>query len=178
MKALIVYESMYGNTHAVAERIAQGLRARGEVTVVTAAEATPQLLHGVDLLVVGGPTHAHGLTTSSTRRAAHDAAVKPGSSLQMDGSWEGPGLRDWFGSTGDLGGIAAAAFDTRFNGPALFTGRASRGITRRLRAHGAVPIEEPESFLVDRDNHLLDGEGDRAEVWGRELLGAEVAAAV
>jgi len=54
MRALVVYESMYGNTHVVASNIADGLRADYEVTLVPVAEATPALVAGADLLVVGG----------------------------------------------------------------------------------------------------------------------------
>ena len=41
MRALVVYESMYGNTRVVANRIADGLRATHEVTVVPVGEVTP-----------------------------------------------------------------------------------------------------------------------------------------
>ncbi len=60
MRALVVYESMYGNTHTIADSIADGLRATHEVAVVTAAEATGQLVAEADLLIVGGPTHMYG----------------------------------------------------------------------------------------------------------------------
>ena len=49
------------------------------------------------------------------------------------------------------------------------TGRASHGIARRLRHHRRELIAEPESFLVDQDNELLDGEIERATQWGRRL---------
>ena len=70
MRALVVYESMYGNTRAVAGDIADGLRADYEVTVVPAAEATAELVAGADLLVAGAPTHMHGLSSASSRRMA------------------------------------------------------------------------------------------------------------
>jgi len=55
MRALVVYESMYGNTRVVAGEIADGLRVGYEVTVVPVAEATAELVAGADLLVAGGP---------------------------------------------------------------------------------------------------------------------------
>lgn len=55
MRALVVYESMFGNTHLVASNIADGLRAGYEVTVVPVAEATPELVAAADLLVAGAP---------------------------------------------------------------------------------------------------------------------------
>ena len=68
MRALVVYESMYGNTHVVASNIADGLRATHEVTLVPVAEATEDLVAEADLLVVGGPTHMHGLSSPASRR--------------------------------------------------------------------------------------------------------------
>jgi hypothetical protein len=75
MKAIVVYESMYGNTHVVAERIAAGMRTNSDVEVVPVSEATVQLIEGADLLVVGGPTHVHGIS-SDRSRALENAASK------------------------------------------------------------------------------------------------------
>jgi flavodoxin len=70
MRALVVYESMFGNTRLVASNIADGLRADYEVTVVPVAEATPELVAAADLLVAGAPTHMHGLPSGWTRMLA------------------------------------------------------------------------------------------------------------
>src|SRR4029077_14637551 len=70
MRALVVYESMYGNTRVIAGNIADGLRADYEVTVVPVAEATAELVAGVDLLVAGAPTHMRGLPSAASRRQA------------------------------------------------------------------------------------------------------------
>ena len=53
--------------------------------------------------------------------------------------------------------------------PAVFTGRASKGIGKRLRGHGFALVAEPESFLVSKRNELEPGEEDRAREWGRHL---------
>jgi hypothetical protein len=169
MRVLVVYESMYGNTHLIADAIAGGMTA--DVTVVAVGQATPELLAGADLLVVGGPTHVHGMTRESTRRTALDAAQAPDKQLPVDPDAAGEGLREWFDGLGDLTGDAAA-FDTRMDGPAVFTGRASKGIAKRLRRHGAVLVAEPESFLVTKDNHLQPDEAARARAWGAELQAA------
>lgn len=168
MRTVIVYESMFGNTRVIAEAIGRGLGPDNETVVVPVAQAHLALLDGVDLVVVGGPTHVHGLSRTSTRRSAREAAHKPGSGLTMDPSAEGPGLRDWFAALG-LADAAAAAFDTRLDGPALATGRASKIIARLLRQHGFALAAKPESFLVTKDNHLRVGEEDRAWEWGRQL---------
>ena len=95
MRALVVYESMYGNTRAVAGDIADGLRAGYEVRVVPVAEATAERVAGADLLVVGGPTHMHGLSSASTRRTAAKAAAKDGSELRLEPDAGGPGWTAW-----------------------------------------------------------------------------------
>jgi hypothetical protein len=92
----------------------------------------------------------------------------------MDPDAEGPGLRDWFDELGRFH-IAAAAFDTRLQGPAMFTGQASKGITRQLRHHGFHLAAGPESFLITKDNLLRPGEQDRARDWGRRLSSRVVA---
>ena len=96
MRALIVYESMYGNTHVVANHIADGLRPQFEVDVVSAEQATPERIAAADLLVVGGPTHVHGMSSEKSRKAAKDSLSKPGTDLRLDADAESEGLRDWF----------------------------------------------------------------------------------
>jgi hypothetical protein len=169
MKTVVIYESLYGNTHLVAERVAEAAGLRGDVALVPVGEATPELISGADLLVVGGPTHIHGLTWSATRHAAETDAAKH-DDRALDPDAEGPGLRTWFHGLGQVDGTPAAVFDTRFDGPAEFTGRASKGIGRRLRHHGFSEVAEPESFLVDKDSHLLEGEADRARRWAAGVL--------
>ncbi len=168
MRALVVYESMYGNTHVVAGNIADGLRATHEVTLVPVAEATADLVAGADLLVIGGPTHMHGLSSSSSRRMAVQAAAKQASGLSLDPDACGPGLRDWLKGIGGRPALAAA-FDTRLNGVPAFTGHASRGIARMAKRHGYRLIAAPESFLIGQQNTLLDGEASRARRWGAAL---------
>jgi hypothetical protein len=169
MRALVVYESMYGNTHAVAEAIGEGLAAGYQVDVVPVARATEQLLEQTDLLVVGGPTHAHGMSRATTRDGAVTDAYKHGSTLTLDADAEGPGLRDWLDALPATMHAKAAAFDTRVDMPAWLTGRAGKGIAGQLRKHHLALVAEPESFLVTRQNTLQEGETVRAQQWGRLL---------
>ena len=70
MQVLIVYESIFGNTHRVAGAIARGIRDAAAGTVVNCvpvSRATPDLVAAADLLVVGGPTHARGMTFTRSR---------------------------------------------------------------------------------------------------------------
>jgi flavodoxin len=168
MRAVVIYESMYGNTHLIADAVADGLRPHGDVVVVPVLEAGDALSVPADLVVVGGPTHAHGMSRANTRKGAATAAEKPGAELELDPDAEGPGLRDWFETLGELQ-TNAAAFDTRFDLPAAFTGRASKGISRKLQRHRAMVIAEPCSFFVTKDNHLEPDEQDRAREWGEQL---------
>ena len=154
MKAVVIYESMYGNTHLIADAVADGFRRHGDAVVVPIDEADAALVESADLVVVGGPTHAHGMSHVATRKGAIQDAQKPESELVLDpDADENEGLREWFASL-DQVFTNAAAFDTRFNASAALTGRASKGIARKLRHHGATLIAEPESFFVQKDNHL------------------------
>jgi hypothetical protein len=176
VKAVVVYESMFGCTHRIADRIGEGIRGGGdeaagvEVEVVPVDAASVDVLAGVDLLVVGGPTHMHGMSVRRSRAMAVDMAAEPDRDLELDPDAEGEDLRAWFHGLSLLGGVVAAAFDTRLGSVApAMSGRASKGIARRLRHHGLTLAAPPESFLIDDDNHLVDGEEDRARRWGAAL---------
>jgi Flavodoxin domain len=176
MRALVVYESMFGSTREIAERIADGLRNEfDQVDVLRVADADVVRVMDADLLVVGGPTHAHGLSRAQTRHAAvtepekyrDDAvAVEPGA--------DGIGLREWFDGLPRMSG-AAASFDTRADVPAVLSGRAGKSIAQRLRGHGYVLVDRPRSFLVTKEAGLEPGQADRAQEWGRALARAQTA---
>jgi hypothetical protein len=171
MRALVVYESMFGNTRKIAEAVAEGLSGHAETDVAeVGAAAAPA--DDVGLIVVGGPTHAHGMSRPGTRQgAAKDAA--------QDLVTRGIGVREWLGSLpAARGAMAAAAFDTRFDKPAWLTGSASRGAARQLRRCGYRLVVPPESFFVQASSGpLAPEELDRARRWGQALGTALVAAA-
>ena len=172
MRAVVVYESMFGNTHAIADAIGkglgQGLEPVDNVVVVPVVEAGRERLGDADLLVVGGPTHFHGMTRTRTRKWAAATAQKPKNDLVLDRDAQGPGIRDWLRSLA-RGHTKVAAFDTRFKGPAVLRGRASRPISRNLRRHGFEVVATPESFFVTLQNHLEPDEEARAREWGTRL---------
>jgi len=170
MQAVIVYESMFGNTRTIAHAIGAGLAEYFDVAIVPVARAYPATYGEADLVVVGGPTHVHGLSRRSSRQSAAKQAEKTGSGLTLEPDATGEGLRDWLASPGAHRGHGlAAAFDTRMRGPATVTGRASKGVARGLRRRGYELIAAPESFLVTRQNELCTGEQDRARAWGAAL---------
>ena len=168
MRAVVVYESMYGNTHLIANAIGVGLETVFDVSVVPVSQAGPAVLDGAGLVVVGGPTHVHGMSRASTRKAAVEAADKPASPLNVEPDALGPGLREWFDSLGHYP-VKAAAFDTRMHGPAALTGRASRGVARLLSAHGFEMVAAPQSFVVTKQDRLEPQEDTRAREWGARL---------
>lgn len=172
MKAVVVFESMYGNTRAIAEAVAKGIESAGaaDVTVVPVSEADGELIRLADLLIVGGPTHAHGMSHAATRRAAKAAADKPDSNLRLDpaAGIDGIGVRDWLANLESGPGVSAA-FDTRLDAPPIFTGRAAPRIARQLQHRGFELIADPESFLVTKDTELCPGETTRAHDWGMRV---------
>jgi flavodoxin len=166
MSALVVYESIYGNTRAIARAIVEGL---GDAEAVAVHEAANQG-GSADLLVVGGPTHVHGLTTARSRQMAVEAVREDGDAHIEPGATEEPGLRAWLRDLPHRDGARAASFDTRLDKSPWLTGIASRGIAKRLRARGYEVIGT-ESFLVeDSEGPLEDGELDRARAWARNWV--------
>jgi hypothetical protein len=170
MKSLVVYESMYGSTRAIAEAVARGLREGGEVDVIRASRAGEVDTSTYDFVVVGSPTHVHGLGRQRTRDAAVDAASRPTSTLKIEEDASHTGVREWLSTLSPSAG-AAAAFDTRLDRSPLFTGRASKTIARRLRRVGRHMVAAPESFLVDKQWELKRHEIERAEEWALSLVG-------
>ncbi|MBB1024893.1 MULTISPECIES: flavodoxin domain-containing protein [unclassified Dietzia] len=168
MRTLIVFESMYGCTHDIADAIARGVGQVGDVTTVPVSHAGDEDTSAYDLVIVGGPTHVHGMSRESTRQGAVEAADRPDSTLTVEPDAAGPGIRDWLGGLPRSEG-AAAAFDTRVDKPAILTGRASKGISKKLASLGFSLVAEPESFLVTSETELIQGEDARAEQWGQRV---------
>jgi flavodoxin len=171
MKALVAYESMYGNTAAIGEAIAASLRGHGvEVDAGPISRIDPVLAANADLLVVGGPTHAHGMSREGSRQQAAQDKANTYAARTVE-----PGLREWIDALPDGAGRLAAAFDTRIDKPVILTGSAAKGIAKRLGRRGYRLVVGAECFLVTMQNRLIDGETDHAAAWGISL--AEGAAA-
>jgi hypothetical protein len=165
MKALVVYESLYGNTATIGEAIAASLRTQGVDVDARPVSNVDRVEAGAfDLLVVGGPTHAHGMSRSGTRETA--ASDKQNTYAEPTVT---PGLREWMDDLPPGAERPAAAFDTRIDKPVFLTGSAAKGIARRLERHGYRLVAGPECFLVSMKNRLLEGEIDHATTWGAEL---------
>jgi hypothetical protein len=163
MRALLVFESMFGNTERIARAIGDGLAGQVEVDVVEVGAAAPTLPAVVELLVVGGPTQGFSMSRKGTRESALKESTDPLVS-------RGIGIREWLEGLSKGRPMAAATFDTRFRKPRGITGSAARAAAKRLRKLGFDLVREPESFFVDKTTGpLLAGELDRAREWGARL---------
>lgn len=147
MNAIVVYFSKFGNTKKVAEAIAQGLEQDKNVRIVSSDELVPVDFDGVDLVVMGSPTHKMNLP-ESVRQVFDQLPHKI------------------------IKGKLIAAFDTSYKMSGWlnhFT--AGKKLTRKLRKLGGKRITPPEIFLVaEREGPLFEGEIARAKEWGTSIL--------
>ncbi len=164
-RAVVVYESMFGNTEAVARAVAEGLSSRIDDVEVVAVTSAPTTLDGFDLVVVGGPTHAFGMSRPATRTSARDQGA------------EGPtdiGVREWLETViRPESPTLAACFDTRIRVP-LLVGSAARAVRRRLRRLGFEVVTIGRFRVTATPGPLAGGELDRARRWGAGLVPATV----
>ena len=161
MRALVVYETLWGNTEQIARAIATGLNDAMTVDIFD-SDSAPKAVDTYDLVVVGGPTHAFSMTRSSTRENAVTEHGAPSSPSR--------GIREWLVElTPPSSAIPAATFDTRVDKPRM-PGSAAKAAKKELRELGFIIAIKQESFRVHGyEGPLLDGERDRAERWGRDL---------
>jgi hypothetical protein len=165
MRALVVYESMFGNTALVAHEVAEGLAAHGQVELREVSEAPVEPDELLDLVVVGGPTHAFSMSRAATREDAHRQGATHGEVAT--------GLREWMeGLHAGAHRPRIAAFDTRVTKVRKIPGSAARRATKVAGKLGYVVAERPESFFVeDTDGPLAPGELERARAWGELIAG-------
>lgn len=159
MKAMVVYDTGYGNTEKIAQAIGQALGPPEEVEVVRVGGAQPEQLAGVTLLIVGSPTQKFRPTGATT-------------SFLKDIPQNG------------LQGVKVAAFDTRFPESeiervrilAFFVrifGYAAKPIADRLEKKGGELVIPPEGFFVEgTEGPLQDGELERAASWAKQIIQA------
>ena len=162
MSALVVYESMFGNTQAIASAVAQGLSEHMQVDLVEVGQAPTSI--DADLVVAGGPTHAFSMSRSNTRQSAGEQADGRGLVSR------GQGIREWLDEAGPgLRGTPVATFDTKVMKVHL-PGSAAKAAQRRLRHFGARMVSPAHHFnVLGTTGPLGDGEVTRAREWGSEL---------
>jgi hypothetical protein len=171
MRVLVAFESMWGNTEEVARAVARGIggsgagNGAGDVECRDVAADVPASVDGVQLLVVGGPTHAFSMSRTGTR---HDAVGRGGRQ-----GHEERGIREWLESLPASDQVRVATFDTRVDKVRRLPGSAARAAAKQARRHHLGTLVATESFyVVDTPGPLLDGELERAEAWGSELARA------
>ena len=168
MKAIVVYESYWGNTASVAQAIAEGIGA--DARALSTAEATGAALVGVGLIVAGSPIIAFSLPSEKTR---NDMLAKPDKKAPSPPDLSHPSMRTWIvalpqtGASG--GGVAgsAAAFETGFK---LSPGGSAGKILKMLGEKGYKPVAKKQRFFVKASyGPMKEGELERARAWGAEL---------
>jgi hypothetical protein len=165
MHATVVYESMFGNTYAIATAVAAGLADGGvQAEVVPVGDAPLTMRARTGLLVLGAPTHSAGIPRPRTRADAGywmptDQLLTPD-----------VGIREWLDAVhGDVRAVRVATFDTRIR-RARKPGSAAHAALLELARRGFVLASAPESFWVSgMTGPLLPGEVERARAWGRAL---------
>jgi flavodoxin len=144
MRTLVVYDSLHGNTEKIAEVIGGAID--HEVQTLRIGEVNMSELKELDLLIVGGPTHA-GRASENMKEFLNKI---PKSTLK---------------------GTNVAAFDTRI--PSKWVkvfGFAASKIANKLKKKGGILIGDPEGFFVeDTEGPLRECELERAAVWAKGI---------
>lgn len=152
MNALVVYDSVFGNTEQVAQAIAAAL----QTTAVPVGQVAPDQLEGLDLLIVGSPTRGFRPTEDTSQLL--NALAK-----------------------NHLAGVGVAAFDTRIDLATIDSsvfrfivdkgGYAANTIAKALDKKGSRLLASPEGFLVTGEQGpLKDGELERAAAWAGQIV--------
>jgi flavodoxin len=157
MNAMVIYDSVFGNTEKVAQAMGEALGELGDVEVRQVGKVEVEELSGLDVLIVGSPTRAFSPT---------------------------PGTKDFLGGipANALGGVRVAAFDTRIaveNTNSAFLkfmvgifGYAAKPIAKRLEKKGGALAVPAEGFFVEgTEGPLTEGELERAKAWAKQVAG-------
>jgi flavodoxin len=158
MKALVVYDSFFGNTEQIARAIGTGLALHADVQILRVKDVKPEHLAGLSLLVVGSPTRAFSAS---------------------------PDTKAWLKvlGSGSLKGIKVAGFDTRVDVKEVDSrvlpvfvkmfGYAAEPIAEILTKRGGAQVIAPEGFYVlGTEGPLKDGELERAAAWAHQIAEA------
>jgi len=158
MKALVVYDSFFGNTERIAQSIGNALGRPEDVGIIRVVDVRPEQLTGLELLIVGSPTRA----------------FRPS-----------PAIKKFLKSIpkNDLKGVKVTAFDTRMTEEEINSsvfilrilvnifGYAARPISDKLEKKGGELIAAPEGFFVHgTEGPLKEGELERASNWAKQIL--------
>lgn len=166
MKAIVVYESLWGNTAAIARAIAEGIGSGARALSTT--DATPAALAGVDLIVAGAPLLGFQLPSEQMREGIRSGPRRPPTPPDLSH----PTMRAWMEGLPSSGpeGRRYAAFETRLW---WSPGSATKAIGLGLEKAGYREASKARRFIVKGAyGPLKDGELEKARQWGAELAGA------
>ncbi len=144
MKALIIYDSQYGNTEQIAQAIGKGFT--GDVKVVKVGDVKPEDIAHYYQIIIGSPTQG-GRTTVAIKTFMDNLTAE------------------------DLKGKRLAAFDTRLKSLWVKVfGWAANKIEDTLKAKGGNSVAQPQGFFVkSAKGPLVDGELERATTWAKAI---------
>lgn len=148
MKILVLFHSLFGNTHTIAQAIADEIAGKAPVDIMPLNKLDPKALGDVDLVIVGTPTHNADIPPEVRTVLIH----LPKKCLE---------------------GKQVATFDTslKFNWFVDLFNPAAPKLANELRKLGGDPVGIPQSFWVsDKEGPLSEGEIERAKAWARTLL--------
>lgn len=169
---MVVYQSLWGNTAAVARAIAEGI---GPATRVGhTGEITPDVAGSATLLVVGAPVHALSLPTARSVKGVAARLVPPGEIAPDVGQ---PLMTDWLAAL-PYGEAPSAAFDTRL--PGILGKGGTSTLERLLKSRGRRLVDRGAGFIVvnpreiqHHSSMLREGELANAIEWGAYLASLE-----
>jgi len=160
MKAIVVYESLWGNTATIARAIAEGIGPQARA--LTTSDATAAEIAGADIIVAGAPVLGFNLPTDKMREGIRRSPGRAPAPPDLSH----PAMHSWLEAL-PLGRGHSAAFETRVRGP---FGHSAPTISEGLERAGYAPIVGPAEFIVSgRYGPLRDDEPERARRWGAEL---------
>lgn len=171
MKAVVVYESLWGNTATIARAIADGLGPQAQA--LSTAQANAQSLAGAGLIVAGAPVHSMNLPTRQSREWAWTGGLGPAGAAP---DLSHPMMREWLAGMPPGEGYSAA-FDTRVK--AWYGRGAAPKILKSLKQSGYRALAPARGFYVSghpikptSSGTLVAGEIERARRWGADLAQA------
>jgi flavodoxin len=145
MKALVIYDSLYGNTERIAKYI--GNTIKGDVTICRITKADPSQLKGIDLIIIGSPTYG-GRPTPAVKEFIEK--------ITKD----------------SIKGVNVATFDTRgYQRWLKIFGFAASKIANDLKSKGGNLVVPPAGFFViSKEGPLREGEEEHASNWAKHIL--------
>ena len=145
-RAIVIYDTKFGNTEKIAKALVRGMEKGGvKADCVKADEADVNRLGEYDFLAFGAPTHAFGI--SKPMKAFFEKLKSV-----------------------DLKGKKAFAFDTKFK--SRLAGSAAKGIEKRLNRFGLIIVKPYTSAIVKgSEGPLAEGMEESFEKIGIEIAG-------